>query len=99
MTQINKKILYKELKTKIFDKYINHFSYCLWINNKYSDFYVMGFKNDCIIKLVLDSQDKNKIIKYWKDNSSFWGLKRKLVLLNIDLENKTIISEEEYILK
>jgi len=52
MTQINKKILYKELKTKIFDKYINHFSYCLWINNKYSDFYVMGFKNDCIIKFT-----------------------------------------------
>jgi hypothetical protein len=99
MTPTNNKISYNELKSKIFDKYVNNFSYCLWTNNKYSDFYVMGFKFDYIVKLITPLDDKDKIIKYWKNNSTFWGLKRKVILLNIDIDNKSIISEEEFTLK
>lgn len=99
MTPINNKISYNELKSKIFDKYVNSFSYCLWTNNKFSDFYVMGFKYDYIVKLVTPLDNKDKIIKYWHDNSTFWGLKRKVILLNVDVEHKSIISEEEFILK
>jgi len=86
---------YNKFKNYIINKYNSPFNPVFWVKNRYADVIVWGISKDIIYKIITPTDDKKKIILFWREKVAFSNVNRKIIFIYPNKDFTKIQKEEE----